>query len=190
MKSQNTTLISFALSAILLLSVNAAVETISVVNTTKPISTTTTSNLRTVSSTILSSSLPQNTKIDGNYDLTPLGLSLTISQNLYSLKGCNTHSFTFTTSTGNQVSFGSFASTSNSCDIDFDRYYLQAFELGRYLTTVGSGFRVLDENSKILLDIVFSGSSGVFVVNFPSVQLTVTGNSFAFEGCNIITADC
>lgn len=67
---------------------------------------------------------------------------------------------------------------------------MQAFELGRSLLTVGSGFRLLDENSKILLEIVFSGSSGVFVVNFPSVQLTVTGNSFAFEGCNIYTADC
>lgn len=111
MKSVNRTVISLALFAILLLSVNAAVETISVVNTAQPVSTTTTTNLRPVSANILAASLPQNTKIDGNYDLTPLGLSLTISQNLYSLKGCNTHSFTKTTLNDNQISFGPFTST-------------------------------------------------------------------------------
>jgi len=186
---KNTKTISLAIWAILLLSVHSAIDTYSTVNTGQPISITSTSNLRPVTSS-LSTSLPQNAKIDGNYDLTPIGLSLTISQNLYSLKGCNTHSFPFTLSSGNRVSFGSSSSTEKFCAVDFDRYYLQAFELGRFLISVGSGYRVLDENSRILLEIVFSGSNGVYVVNVPSVQLTVTGNSFAFEGCNIYTSDC
>lgn len=110
MISKNTRIVCVAIWALLLISANCAVQTFSGVNTVQPVSISSSSNLRPVN-TGLSTSLPQNAKIDGSYDLTPIGLSLTISQNLYTLKGCNTHTFGVTLSSGNRVSFGSSSST-------------------------------------------------------------------------------
>jgi hypothetical protein len=125
--------------------------------------------------------------IVGKYDLVPTAYQLAISQNIYTLTGCNTHTFIIEYLPNNAIKFNLPTSTRKFCQYDFDSYYLQAFSLARYLLPVDKGYRILDENSKLILEIASVKNS--FLISVPSVSLTVDNYTLNYEGCNIQSTD-
>lgn len=90
--------------------------------------------------------------IIGDYEFTVPPLNLKVDKNIYALQGCNVHTFEYTTGTDkNSAKFRIIGSTKRACDVDFDSFYLQAFALTRYLVPIDNGFRLLDENYKLIL---------------------------------------
>lgn len=87
----------------------------------------------------------------GNYDLVIKGLDLIVSGGKYVLSGCNTHTFTYALKTNGEVLYGKPASTRKACDIDFDKYYLDAFMKIKTILIFDRGFNCVDENGIIVL---------------------------------------
>lgn len=59
------------------------------------------------------------------------------------MRGCNSHLFQAQLF-GDKIKFSQPSSTKKACNIDFDRFYLQAFSLGTTLLKISTGYRLLD----------------------------------------------
>ena len=74
-----------------------------------------------------------------------------IERNSHVIQGCNSHTINIQTSPDGSVIFTPTASTRRACQRDFDREYLKAYSLGRYLENSGNSYRILDQNRRSLL---------------------------------------
>lgn len=90
--------------------------------------------------------------IIGDYEFTVPALNLKVDKNIYALQGCNVHTLEYTAGVDkNSAKFRIIGSTKRACEVNFDSFYLQAFALTRYLISIENGFRLLDENYKLVL---------------------------------------
>lgn len=74
--------------------------------------------------------------IKGRYELSLAAMELTILKNVYTFKGCNTFTFDASYGENKSVKFGPVSATKITCKVDFDSFYLQAFNLARYLLQI------------------------------------------------------
>ena len=103
------------------------------------------------------------------------------------MTGCNTHTFDYYRSSGNDIAFGPVLSTRIACPNDIDKFFIDGITKSDKIEQFGYVRFTLSDSwgNRIHATKTSVGSSfaGTYEINLPEVALKITPTHFDFQGC-------